>query len=339
MCRRVAILILAAVLSFSVTMRAADDLVLSRFGDYVDSLRTQAGIPGLAATLVTSTDVIWERTFGLQDLRRNIAVRSDTPVQIDGITQIVVATMALRCVEEGRLSLDDPIGQLDPDSTEPSATWRQLLTHTTAGPDGLVFSYRPERLAPLALAVSACSDQSFRGAVAGLLDRMAMIDSVPGADAVDIPPDTDGFDAATLQRYGSVLARLATPYLVDTRGRTSPAAYVAPTLTPAGGLISTARDLAKFDVALKKGVIVHPSTLALAWTAPLDRSRKPLPHGMGWFVQQYNGEPIVWQFGVTDNAWSSLVLTAPRRGLTLILLANSQGLARPFPLAAGDVTT
>jgi hypothetical protein len=33
-----------------------------------------------------------------------------------------------------------------------------------------------------------------------------------------------------------------------------------------------------------------------------------------------------------------MIVTLPRRGLTLILLANSQGLARPFSLAAGDAT-
>jgi hypothetical protein len=46
----------------------------------------------------------------------------------------------------------------------------------------------------------------------------------------------------------------------------------------------------------------------------------------------------VWQFGVGDNASSSLMLTVPGRGITLILLANSQGLTRPYPLAQGDVT-
>src|SRR5437762_1460887 len=69
-----------------------------------------------------------------------------------------------------------------------------------------------------------------------------------------------------------------------------------------------------------------------------DGAGRTLPHAYGWFVQQYNNEKIVWQFGVSDNASSSMILILPRRGLTLILLANSQGLARPFALSAGDVT-
>jgi hypothetical protein len=55
-------------------------------------------------------------------------------------------------------------------------------------------------------------------------------------------------------------------------------------------------------------------------------------------VQTYNGESIVWQFGVADNASSSMIVTVPGRGLTLILVANSSGLARPFSLDAGDLT-
>ena len=72
--------------------------------------------------------------------------------------------------------------------------------------------------------------------------------------------------------------------------------------------------------------------------APLNRNGRLPPHALGWFVHTYNGEPIVWQFGVADNASSSMIVTAPRRGVTLILLANSSGLARPFSLEAGDVT-
>ena len=64
----------------------------------------------------------------------------------------------------------------------------------------------------------------------------------------------------------------------------------------------------------------------------------PLPHGLGWFVQTYRGEPVVWQFGMGANASSSLVMTLPARGITLVLVANSDGLAKPATLAAGDIT-
>jgi CubicO group peptidase (beta-lactamase class C family) len=325
-------------LSATVFLHAADDLVLSRFGDYLESLRVQAGIPGLAATIVSTTDVMWERPFGQQDVERNIATSMNTPFQLDALTQLLVAAQTLRCVEEGRLSLDDTAGHFDPASADPGATLRQLLTHTTSAADGLHFAYRPERLAPLAAALSACTGDTFGGAMTSLLDRLAMTDSVPGSDGRSWPPPSADPGGVVSDQYTRVLARLATPYTVDANGKASASRYTATALTPASGLISTVRNLGRFDLAVKNGAIVRPETLALAWTAPVDRNGQRLPHGLGWFVQSYNGEPIVWQFGVSANGSSSMILTAPFRGLTLILLANSSGLARPFSLEAGDIS-
>ena len=332
------LLTMALVLSVTALVRAADDLVLSRFSEYLDALRIQAGIPGLAAAIVGPADVNWERAFGQQDVERNIATRLDTPFQLDGTTQALVASLAVRCASDGWLSLDDRIGKFDPASPDASATIRQVLTHTTAGAKGLTFSYRPERLAPVAAAIAGCTDSTFRWGVSALLDRMAMIDSVPGADVAMLKAPAEAFTASALTRYADVLRRLASPYALDRRGRPIPSSYVANTLTPASGLISTVQDLEQFDLALKKGVVLRPEWRTLAWTPPTDANGDPLPHAYGWFAQTYNGGRMVWQFGVSDNASSSMILMLPQRGLTLILLANGPGLVRPFDLSAGDVT-
>lgn len=332
------LLTIALILSVTALPRAADDLVLSRFSDYLDALRIQAGIPGLAAAIVGPADVTWERAFGHQDVDRNIVTRLDTPFQLDGTTQAFVGSLAIRCASDGWLSLDDPAGKFAPASPDAGATIRELLTHTTAGPKGLTFSYRPDRLAPVATAIAGCTDSTFRWGVSALFDRMAMIDSVPGADVAKLTAPAEAFTARALTRYSDVLRRLATPYSIDGRGRATPSSYSANALTPASGMISTVSDLEQFDLALKKGVIVRPEWRALEWTPPTDAKGEPLPHAYGWFVQNYNGGKLVWQFGVSDNASSSMIITLPQRGLTLILLANSQGLVRPFDLAAGDIT-
>ena len=329
---------LALALSMSALPRAADDLALARFSDYLDALRIQAGIPGLAAAIVGPADVSWERAFGYQDVERNIAARLDTPFQLDGTTQAFVGAIAVRCASDGLLSLDDTVGKFSPASADAGATIRQLLTHTSAGAKGLTFSYRLERLGPVAAAIAGCADSSFRAGVSAHYDQLAMIDSVPGADVAALTAPAEAFTASALSRYADVLKRLATPYAIDARRRAAPSSYTATTLTPASGMISTVRDLEQFDLAIKKGVMMRPEWRTLAWTPPADANGEPLPHGYGWFVQNYNGGKIVWQFGVSDGASSSLIITLPQRGLTLILLANSSGLVRPFDLAAGDVT-
>jgi len=335
-------LAVAVVLFAGVPVRAddpIDELIFGRFRDYVDSLRAQAGIPGLAAAIVGPDAILWDQAFGWQDLERSIATRTDTPFHLDGLTQVFTASLVLRCVEEGRLSLDDEIGRFAPSSPHAGATVRQVLTHTSGPPDNLVFDYRPERLGPLASVMRACSADSFRETVANLLGRLAMTDSVPGPDVVRLTPPAEGIPTpSAAARYRSVLERLAVPYTVDEQRRASPSQNAATTLTPAAGLISTVRDLAKLDLALKDDVILNAKTLAVAWRAPFGRDGRPLPHGIGWFVQLYHGETIVWQFGVGENGSSALVLTMPGPGLTLIMLANSNGLVKPFSLATGDLT-
>jgi CubicO group peptidase (beta-lactamase class C family) len=338
--RRVLVVLSIAVLVLlRVPVRAADDLIFSRFTDYVEALRAQAGIPGLAAVVVGRNEILWEHAYGRQDIERPVFARTDTPFHVDGITQVFTAAITLRCVEEGRLSLDDRIRTFKADSPDGDATIRQLLAHTSGPDDNLSFAYRPERLAPLAVAIRRCTGDSFRETLANLLEQLAMNDSAPGPDITHLAQTAEGIPtAAAVQRYTRVLDLLATPYAVDAQRRPSPGQYAVATITPGSGLIATVLDIAHFDLALKKGLLLRPETLDLAWRAPASRDRQPLPHGLGWFVQIYNGELVVWQFGVDDNASSSLIVTLPARGLTLIMAANSQGLVRPFPLAAGDVT-
>jgi CubicO group peptidase (beta-lactamase class C family) len=338
MCRFLLALAIGILSLGGVPLHSAD-LVLDRFRDYLESLRVQAGIPGLAAAIVGTDDIVWEHAFGRQNIEQSIATRTDTPFQLDELTQVFTAALVLRCVEAGRLSLDDPIGRFRRNSADPNQTIQQILTHTTGTADKLVYDYDPERLEPLTYAIRACTGDSFRETLGNLLDRLAMRTSVPGSDAVSLVPPTEGIPSrSTVERYRDILERLATPYTVDQQGRVRPSQYEARTLTAAGGLVSTVRDLAQFDLALRRGVLLRSETLAAAWRAPLAPSGQRLPHGLGWFVQTYNGEMIAWQFGVSHNASSSLMVTVPARGFTLILLANSSGLVRSSTLTAGDLT-
>jgi CubicO group peptidase (beta-lactamase class C family) len=315
------------------------DQLLSLFGAYFEALRVQVGIPGMAAAIVGDTDILWDQGFGLQDIGNGIATRADTPFHVNGLTQVLTATLLLRCMEEGRLRLDAPLSQYLASVPEPDATVAQLLTHTSGPASSLSFSYSVTRLEPLKALMPACFARPFRQAFKNLLlDRLAMVDSVPGPDAAlpTLPP-AELATPSEADLYGRVLNRLAVPYAVSAQGTTG-SHYSVETLGAGTGLISTVRDFAKFDLALRQGILLRGDTLAAAWTPPVGGNGLPLPHGMGWFVQSYNGELVVWQFGSDTNASSSLVVSLPARGITLILVANSDGLAKPASLVAGNVT-
>src|SRR5262249_4110953 len=70
------LLLLAIALALSgVAFVHADDIAQSKFAAYLDALRVQAGIPGLAAAIVGPTDLVWESAFGQQDVDQNIKTR------------------------------------------------------------------------------------------------------------------------------------------------------------------------------------------------------------------------------------------------------------------------
>ena len=336
--RRSAAALIAVLLSLCVPAQA-QVIVYEVFGAYLDSLRDQAGIPGLAAAIVDTNGIVWERAYGWQDVGRGLATRTDTPFNADGLTQTITAAMVLRCAEERRLSLDDSVGTFGIATLEPDATIRQLLTHTSGAPGQLTFVHRPERLAPLWPVVRTCAVDSYRETFANLLARLAMFDSVPGANILRIVPPAEGVpESADVERYAAVLQRRALPYVVNDRARALPSSYpeTASALTPSTGLVTTVRDLAKFDLALRQGILLEGGTLEHAWSTP-SVNGVPLPHGIGWFVQSYSGEKVVWQFGMAENASSSLMITLPARGLTMILMANSDGLVKLYSPANGDV--
>jgi CubicO group peptidase (beta-lactamase class C family) len=305
----------------------ADDFVNGRLGEYLESLRVQTGIPGLAVTVVGRSEVLYERGFGYDDLERNILIRGDTPMHVDGLTEMLAASLVMRCVEQGRLSLDNTIGQFKPSVSEPNLTLRQILTHTGDGS----YSYRPDRVNNLGTVIRTCTDDSYRETLANLLDQNGMADSVPGPDVIYLVPPAEGVLTSEFERYSRILGRLPIPYAVDAQKKASRTSYSATTLSPTSGLIATVHDLAKFDIGLKNGFVMQKETLAAAWRASGG------PHGIGWFVQSYNGENVVWQFGSGENGSSAMFITLPSRSVTLILTANSNGLVKGFGLSAGDI--
>jgi CubicO group peptidase (beta-lactamase class C family) len=307
---------------------------------YLESLRQQTGIPGMSAVVVRDGEIAWEKGFGYENVASRIRATPDTPYVVGDATGTLAAVLLLQCVDQRRLTLDDPIEKLGLSAPEPSATLRQLLSHT---PPGGGFAYSPDRYAHLTEVMEWCAPQPFRKSVAHrILNRLAMIDSVPGTDWKD-PSLTlpDGlFDQSDRDHYVAVLNRLAVPYKVQGRTKVERTELPVGGINAAGGLVSTVRDLAKFDRALDDEVVplLPPETLAAAWAPAAVAPGTPSPMGLGWFVQSYKGEPVVWHFGNVPNAYSSLVLKLPQRKMTFILLANSDGLSSPFELSEGDVT-
>jgi CubicO group peptidase (beta-lactamase class C family) len=306
------------------------------FEQYLDALRQQAGIPGLAAAIVGDGAIRWEGAFGYSDVESSTRTRTDTPYQVGDLTQMFAATLVLQCTDSGTALVDDHIGDYSDAIPERDATLRHVLSHTSEGSPGSRFRYDPARYRSLASAIDVCWDSSYRYALATeIFDRLGMEDSVPGQD-LEHGEGADLFDGSTVGHYERVLSRIATPYRGD-RERPSPSGVRGVPLTASNGVVSSVRDLARFDAALDDGSLLSGDSQTLAWTNAGSGGSSPM--GLGWFVQYYRGERVVWHFGYVPDGYSSLFLKVPGRGLTLILLANSDGLSSNFSLDRGDVTS
>ena len=314
----------------------AQNLAFSLFERYLDSLRQQAGIPGLAALVSQNGVTEWERGFGQRSIERNLPVLSDTPFPVGGLTQAFSSTLALQCVDGGQATLDDAVSRWVP-SSAPDLTLGLLLSHGIPG-DG--FRYDAARFTQLTPMIEDCFERPIANVVATeILDRLAMRASVPGTDLMIQGNDARAaFDAQVLSRYEGVLDQVATAYRLDRAGRPVRVEQLPAGLNASTGLVTSVRDLGRFASALDDDVLMSQATRTLAWSSRVSAAGKPTPAGLGWFVQSYRGEPLVWQFGSLNDGYSSLLLMLPRRRLVFALLANTDGLSAPFALANGDAT-
>src|SRR5579871_4056448 len=106
-------------------------------------------IPGVVAVAASGNEIVYEGAFGKRDLSKPDAMTMDSVFWIASMTKAVTTAGAMQLVEQGKLSLDAPIGKLLPDLAAPQVlegfdakgepklrpakspiTLRQLMTHT-----------------------------------------------------------------------------------------------------------------------------------------------------------------------------------------------------------------
>jgi methyl acetate hydrolase len=106
-------------------------------------------IPGVVAMAANSKEPIYQGAFGKRDLSKDDAMTLDSVFWIASMTKAITTAAAMQLVEQGKLTLDTPIGKLLPDLAAPQVldgfdsngepklrpaknpiTLRQLMTHT-----------------------------------------------------------------------------------------------------------------------------------------------------------------------------------------------------------------
>src|SRR6202521_6294659 len=68
-------------------------------------------IPGVVAMAANSKEVIYQGAFGKRDLAKEDAMTADSVFWIASMTKAITAAGAMQLVEQGKLSLEAPIGK------------------------------------------------------------------------------------------------------------------------------------------------------------------------------------------------------------------------------------
>ena len=314
------------------------------FLQQLDSLRENANIPGMSVVVVEDRAIVLAAGLGYADVEEGIPATAETPYDIASVAKPLSAVVALRLVEAGVLDLDRPLvdyseweGFCTDFSRQPSIfaeelrcqptnhTLRHLLSHTATGTPGTRFSYNPILYSWASRPIMAVTDTPF----SALVERYVFIPADMRNSARkhrDLPLRED------------LVERLAQPYRIESSGATQR----APARPPqgdgaAGGVVSTALDLAKFDIALDKGVLISTKSRAGMMAPTRATNGEAVPYGLGWYVQEYEGHTLIWHSGWWEDAYSALYLKIPTLNLTLIVLANSEGVWWNNPLDRAGV--
>src|SRR4029079_13984480 len=76
-------------------------------------------IPGVVAMAATGNEVIYQGASGKRDLSKDDAMTADTVFWIASMTKPITPAAGMQLVEQGKLSLDEPIGKRLPELASP----------------------------------------------------------------------------------------------------------------------------------------------------------------------------------------------------------------------------
>lgn len=343
-------------LSATVETRAALDARLVR-------LREKYDIPGISTTILFPDGTRWVGLAGYADLEDRTPVTLDTAFAIASISKTFTSALVLALVDEGRVALDDQVGEYLPGlDIDPKITVRQLLDHTS-GLHDYFFHPRidralladPDRRWTPVDALDYVGKPYFKPGrgwrysntnylVLGLLTERVTGETIDdqlrerfleplGLDGTFYQPtETGRGPVAHGYRFGTGEAEERATDLTG-KGPIVPFASVVTAAGGAGAIAAPSVDVARWARALYGGAVLSEASLQemvddMARTEPYGPS---VPYGLGVQLVDMDGVPMLGHSGRLLG-FRSVVRFDPESGLTIAVLTN-QSRADPGVLA------
>jgi CubicO group peptidase (beta-lactamase class C family) len=305
---------------------------LADFEASIEKERKQNHIPGLSVGIVYGNKLIWKKGFGFADIDNKQMPDEYTVYQIASVTKTFSSILLMQQVEAGKASLEDPIAKY---KINLGARWgsderikvKHLLTHTAMGSSmngfkpGYQFKYNGDWYNRLKDVIEQSSGRSFGMLLLdSILKPLGLKETVPSTDD-SVNFSLTGKDKTAFQ------SKVAKPY--DWQNKQIVPIVYHYHFGPAAGIMSSVHDLAQYSMAIDENKFIDAQTWQHVFTPFKTPKGKTIQYGLGWFVGYHKGLKLLWHNGWWTG-YSALFVKIPEKDLTLIILANSQDLTRPF---------
>jgi CubicO group peptidase (beta-lactamase class C family) len=314
-----------------------------------------AGEPGAAVLVLKDGRVVFERGFGVADLRSLNPIDARTNFRLASLSKQFTAAAIILLVRDRRLGYDDRLAGIFPDFPEHgrSIAIRHLLNHTSGLPD------YEDLMPPSDHATAADLVQIKDAEVLALLKRPNALKFSPGtrwkysnSGYVLLGLVVEKVSGSTFGRF--LRERIFAPLKMDRtlayeRGinevpdrayghgreggawRETDQSPTSATLGD-GGVYSSLEDLARWDESLRRTTLLSEAEMRPALTPvevaagpPVGPDGTPAAYGFGWFLNPWKGHARMWHYGETVG-FRTAIQRFPAERLTVVVLANRSDL-------------
>ena len=308
----------------------------------VSAFITANSVPGVSIAIVQNGQSAWSAGFGVADLEDSAPATASTLYRLGSISKSITAVAILQLYERGKLDLDAPVQKYCPAFPQKDSpiTSRQLLGHLSGirhynkdgkgdVPDDSArhFASMEESLQLFA------SDQllskpgaQFHYSTYGYTLLGCVLEGAASQKYTDFVRE-NVFHPAEMEHtqaddFFTIIPHRTRWYHRDKTGAVRNAGVLDSSYKiPGGGLISSADDMAKFEVALLADKLLKRSTRDLMWTVGHPTEGQPSRYALGWFIADKFGVHTAGHSGGQQGTDTDFII-APDCNLGVIVLAN-----------------
>src|SRR5207245_15270 len=300
----------------------------------VASFMSANSVPGLAAAVVLEGELRWSQGFGMADLENDSPATSSTLFRLGSISKPITATAVLQLWERGKLDLDAPVQKYCPafPAKEWPITTRQLLGHLGGirhyNSDGKGdipedstrhFASMPESLQLFAAdPLVAKHVTNFKYYTYGYTLAGCVLEGAASEKYVDYVRKNifqpAGMEQTRDDNFFAVIPHRTRWYHKDKGGIVRNAGVLDSSYKiPGGGLVSSADDMARFEVDIPADHPLNRSTRDLMRTSLKTTDGKETGYGLGWGIADKFGLRAAGHTGGQQGTDTAFILVPDRR--------------------------